>query len=275
MTKGQVQRLEQCFGILGQRAKSKPCLGMKGLVEEQQEIASEDRQESLLDAGLLGAARKVEHYEMAGYTNVISLAQQLGIRDCVQLLNETLREEVETERRLTRVAKQLIKEAAGMERQVETGGEEQRQSRRTARGKQSRASGQSRAGGRVSKSGTGGSRAQSGKGRRGGSAQPLVDHEQIRQWAEERGAQPACVRGTGRKKGEIGMIRLDFPGFSGEKSLQSISWDEWFEQFDANNLALVVQEQTSRGQKSNFNKLVSRENVNARREQPKVKRAGS
>ena len=155
VTKGQVQRLEQCFGILGQRAKSKPCLGMKGLVEEQQEIASEDRQESLLDAGLLGAARKVEHYEMAGYTNVISLAQQLGIRDCVQLLNETLREEVETERRLTRVAKQLIKEAAGMERQVETGGEEQRQSRRTARGKQSRASGQSRAGGRVSKSGTG------------------------------------------------------------------------------------------------------------------------
>ena len=132
-----------------------------------------------------------------------------------------------------------------------------------------------RSGGRVSKSGTGGSRAQSGKGRRGGSAQPLVDHEQIRQWAEERGAQPACVRGTGRKKGEIGMIRLDFPGFSGEKSLQSISWDEWFEQFDANNLALVVQEQTSRGQKSNFNKLVSRENVNARREQPKVKRAGS
>src|SRR5947209_4029419 len=58
------------------------------------------------------------------------------------------------------------------------------------------------------------------------SAQPITDHEEIRQWAEERGARPACVKGTGRK-GDIGMIRLDFPGFSGEDSLQEISWDEW------------------------------------------------
>lgn len=87
------------------------------------------------------------------------------------------------------------------------------------------------------------------------SAQPMTDHDQIRQWAEERGARPACVKGTGGRA-DVGMIRLDFPGFSGEESLQEISWDEWFKQFDENNLALIVQQQ-GRG-KNNFNKLVSR-----------------
>jgi hypothetical protein len=94
------------------------------------------------------------------------------------------------------------------------------------------------------------------------SAQPMTDHDQIRQWAEERGAQPASVKGTGGK-GDTGMIRLDFPGFSGAKSLQKISWNEWFRQFDANNLALIVQDKTSRGQQSNFNKLVSRKTAGA------------
>ncbi len=84
------------------------------------------------------------------------------------------------------------------------------------------------------------------------------DHEEIRRWAEERGAKPACVRGTGGK-GDIGMLRLDFPGYSGEDKLEHISWDEWFEKFDERNLALVYQEETSTGQKSNFNKIVSRE----------------
>ena len=89
------------------------------------------------------------------------------------------------------------------------------------------------------------------------SAHPMTDHEEIRRWAEARGAKPACVRNTGRK-GDVGMIRLDFPGFSGARSLQPISWDDWFKSFDANNLALLVQEKTARGQQSNFNKLVSR-----------------
>lgn len=89
------------------------------------------------------------------------------------------------------------------------------------------------------------------------SAEPITDHRKIREWAEERGAKPACVRGTGGK-GDPGMIRLDFPGFSGGESLQEISWDEWFKAFEDNNLALIVQEETSGGQKSNFNKLVSR-----------------
>jgi len=85
-----------------------------------------------------------------------------------------------------------------------------------------------------------------------------TDHEEIRQWAEERGAKPSCVRGTGGKN-DIGMIRLDFPGYSGADSLEEISWDEWFEKFDENGLALLFQEETASGEKSNFNKLVSRE----------------
>jgi hypothetical protein len=87
-------------------------------------------------------------------------------------------------------------------------------------------------------------------------ARPLTDHEEIRRWAEDRGARPARVTGTGD---DVGMIRLDFPGYSGEGSLEEISWDEWFDKFDESNLALMLQEETSRGQKSNFNKLVSRD----------------
>ena len=90
------------------------------------------------------------------------------------------------------------------------------------------------------------------------SSKPLTDHEEIRSWAEERGAHPACVRGTGNR-GDVGMIRLDFAGYTGEDKLEEISWDDWLEKFDERGLALLVQEETTRGQKSNFNKLVSRE----------------
>ncbi|HWR14259.1 MAG TPA: hypothetical protein VN577_05500 [Terriglobales bacterium] len=61
------------------------------------------------------------------------------------------------------------------------------------------------------------------------------------------------------------MIRLDFPGYSGAKSLQPVEWDDWFQSFDDNNLALVVQDSTSRGQTSNFNKLIGRETAGSRR----------
>ena len=106
---------------------------------------------------------------------------------------------------------------------------------------------------------SGGAKRTAGRaGKSGGSAEPLTDHEEIRQWAEERGGTPACVRGTG-DKGDIGMLRLDFPGYSGEDSLQPISWEDWFEKFDERNLALIVQQKTAKGQKSNFNKLISRE----------------
>jgi hypothetical protein len=88
-------------------------------------------------------------------------------------------------------------------------------------------------------------------------ARPLIDHDEIRQWAEERGARPSRVSGTGVAE-DVGMIRLDFPGYSGGESLEEISWDEWFDNFDDRNLALMVQHETTSGEISNFNKLVSR-----------------
>src|SRR5512142_811507 len=93
----------------------------------------------------------------------------------------------------------------------------------------------------------------------------MTDHQEIRRWAEERGATPACVRGTGGE-GDIGMLRLDFPGYSGENSLTEISWDEWFQKFDERGLALLFQGTTARGEKSNFNKIIARETAEARAE---------
>lgn len=105
--------------------------------------------------------------------------------------------------------------------------------------------------------------------RAGAQAHTTTDHEEIRRWAEDRGAHPACVRGTGNK-GDLGVLRLDFPGYTGEDKLQPISWGEWFEKFDERGLALLFQEKTARGQRSNFNKLVNRKTVE---EKPKARGA--
>jgi hypothetical protein len=90
-----------------------------------------------------------------------------------------------------------------------------------------------------------------------------TDHEEIRRWVEERGGHPAEVESTERD-GDVGIIRIDFPGYSGEGTLKPISWEEWFDKFDRSNLAFTYQETTARGQKSNFNKLVGRETAEAR-----------
>jgi ferritin-like metal-binding protein YciE len=253
-TREQVQRLEQVFELMDQRARSKPCHGMRGLVEEGQEIMGEDLEAALLDSALTGAGRKVEHYEMAGYEEARSMAQLLGLKEAAQLLQQTLAEELETDRRLARLSKRLGKEAS-------------RGAAETSRESRGRSSSSRSGSSRSNRSARGGSAR--GGSARGGSANVTTDHEQIQQWAEERGAHPACVRGTGGK-GDTGMIRLDFPGYSGAQSLQPISWDEWFEKFDENNLALLYQEKTARGQRSNFNKLVSRETAQSR---PKARTA--
>lgn len=85
----------------------------------------------------------------------------------------------------------------------------------------------------------------------------LVDHDEIRDWAESHGARPTRVRGTG--DGNAGLLRLDFPGFSGGDTLETIGWPEWLEEFDRSNLALLVQDHTASGEPSNFNKLVRRD----------------
>ena len=87
-----------------------------------------------------------------------------------------------------------------------------------------------------------------------------TDHEQIRRWAEQRGAHPTTVKRTASAH-EIGIIRLDFPGDTGENSLEEISWDEFFQKFDDADLALIYQEKTAGGKRSNFNKLVKRDSL--------------
>jgi hypothetical protein len=90
-----------------------------------------------------------------------------------------------------------------------------------------------------------------------------TDHDQIRRWTEERGGWPAEVESTARE-GQAGILRIDFPGWSGEGKLRRIEWDEWFRKFDETGLAFVYEEETSGGQRSNFNKLVARETAEAR-----------
>ena len=88
------------------------------------------------------------------------------------------------------------------------------------------------------------------------------DHDEIRRWAEARGAVPADV-GSTEKKGQAGILRFEFPKAknANDSTLNEISWDEFFEKFDASGLALVYQEKTASGETSNFNKLVHPENA--------------
>jgi ferritin-like metal-binding protein YciE len=102
-TKGHVQRLEDIFKQLGESPKGKKCKGMEGLIEEGSEAIDEYDGE-LLDAALIGAAQRVEHYEMAGYGTVIAFAEELGESKHIELLNQTLEEEKETDEKLTGLA---------------------------------------------------------------------------------------------------------------------------------------------------------------------------
>ena len=102
-TKGHVQRLETIFEQLGQSPKGKKCKGMEGLIKEGSE-AIEEYEGDLLDAALIGAAQRVEHYEMAGYGTVSAFAEELGESEHVTLLNETLEEEKETDEKLSGLA---------------------------------------------------------------------------------------------------------------------------------------------------------------------------
>jgi hypothetical protein len=96
------------------------------------------------------------------------------------------------------------------------------------------------------------------------SAKRTTNHDTIQRWAESRNATPACVSGTGARN-DVGMIRLDFPGYSGKMSLKPISWNEFFKKFDESDLALLYQDKTASGKRSNFNKLVSRQTPRKRK----------
>ena len=92
------------------------------------------------------------------------------------------------------------------------------------------------------------------------SSKTTIDPDVIREWAEARGGKPARVRNTGHGS-DPGIVRIDFPGYSGEETLEEITWEEFFEKFEDSQLALILQETTDSGEKSRFNKLVSRDSV--------------
>ena len=89
-------------------------------------------------------------------------------------------------------------------------------------------------------------------------AKTTTDHEEIKEWVEERGGRPARVKGT-ETGNSAGLLRIDYPGFTGEDTLEAITWEEFFQAFDENKLAFLYQEETADGKESRFSKLISRD----------------
>lgn len=110
-TKGHVERLEEIFQKLGKRGTGKTCEGMKGVLEEGSEVIQEIEKGPIRDAGLIAAAQRVEHYEIAGYGSVRSFAELLGKTEIVELLEETLEEEKAADEKLTKISKSVNQEA--------------------------------------------------------------------------------------------------------------------------------------------------------------------
>ena len=117
-TKTHVERLEEIFEELGEKPKGKTCRAMKGLIQEGSEILEEDGDESVLDAGIIVAAQKVEHYEIAGYGSVRTFAHLLGKDKSAELLQTTLDEESETNEILNKLAESVVNPEALMETEL-------------------------------------------------------------------------------------------------------------------------------------------------------------
>src|SRR6185503_9370214 len=107
-TKRQVERLDQIGEALDIKMTGKKCKGMEGLIEEGKEIMSEDLEDDTLDAGLIGAAQKVEHYEIAAYGTARAHANLLGYRKAARLLQQTLDEEMRTDKKLSQLAEGIV-----------------------------------------------------------------------------------------------------------------------------------------------------------------------
>lgn len=112
VTQGQVERLEQVADLLGCEAEGEDCEAMEGLVAEAEEIVDEHDEGPVRDAALIAAAQKVEHYEIATYGTLASMAKAAGLRDAANLLVQTLNEEKDADERLTQLAEQQVNPAA-------------------------------------------------------------------------------------------------------------------------------------------------------------------
>ena len=113
-TEQQVQRLEKIFADLGEKPTGKHCKGMEGLIAEGNDLMKEDADADVLDAGLIASAQHVEHYEIAGYGTCRTYAELLGLDDHMELLQQTLNEEEETDQILTEIALTSVNLAAMM-----------------------------------------------------------------------------------------------------------------------------------------------------------------
>jgi ferritin-like metal-binding protein YciE len=111
-TEGQVTRLERVFELLDEKPRGKHCAGMAGIVEEGSEKLQEDMEGSVLDACLIASAQKVEHYEISAYGSAIAWAEALGLNEVVEVLNETLEEEMAADEKLSALAESGINQAA-------------------------------------------------------------------------------------------------------------------------------------------------------------------
>lgn len=118
-TEGHVDRLEQIFEELGASPKGKKCKAMEGLVEEGAEVIDEDAEPEVKDAALIAAAQRVEHYEIAGYGCVRTYAKILGNTEAAKLLQQTLDEEADTDKALTKLAEGINVEANGEDEEEE------------------------------------------------------------------------------------------------------------------------------------------------------------
>ncbi len=132
-TEEHVSRLEQIFEQLEQKPSGKKCLGMEGLVKEGSETMKEDYAEAVMDAAIIGAAQRVEHYEMAGYGTVRALAELLGETDHASLLEQTLEEEKQADQKLNQLSQEINPQAVQGKGSTSTASHEGRSTSKTKR----------------------------------------------------------------------------------------------------------------------------------------------
>jgi ferritin-like metal-binding protein YciE len=129
-TRGHVTRLEQVFEQLDLRARGQHCAGMAGIIEEGSDVIEEGGEDAVMDAALIAAAQRAEHYEITAYGTLMAFAKQLGHDDATTLLEQTLNEEKETDQRLTQLAESTVNAMA-----EQTSGESEEEVARPAKPK--------------------------------------------------------------------------------------------------------------------------------------------
>ena len=132
-TRGQVARLEKVFELLDEKPRTKPCAGMRGIIEEGSDLLEEDADGAVLDAGIIASAQRAEHYEIGAYGTVIAWARELGRPDVARLLEETLREEKAADQKLSALGESKVNAQAAREGQEEEGQEEEEAPRKRRR----------------------------------------------------------------------------------------------------------------------------------------------